>query len=500
MRDSFNSRSVTRRLSSEVRRQVETAGLAGSTMVAAVSGGPDSLALVHTLSQLRDGLGIRLFAAHLDHGLRPGASEADAEFVLEAMGDLQVPVTLEKADVGRYRERRRLSIEDAARQVRYKFLSRISDRVGADAAAVGHTLDDQAETVLMHILRGSGLTGLRGMAAISNRVVDGLPLTVFRPLLRVSKADTSAYCSENGMSPRFDESNLSEDMTRNRIRISLMPQMESYNPAIGASLGRLAESVSHDLDFMAQSVDESAEGVVTHGSAHVVLDRTAFAELHPAIQRHLLRRAVEMAAGAAIDLEFTHIEEMVRLMAGSTGKLIHLPGDVTLDVDRDRAYLSVGGVHAGLLPELETFQIRLSVPGSTKSGGWSVSAQILEEFDTTNAPADSHGLRLTEKFDADALDSELFVRTRQQGDVFRPLGMGSEKRLAEFMKDSHVPARWRDKLPVIVNSSDEVAWVVGWRIADWAKITDRTRRVIEIRCAYRSESEMRPQTPQASRD
>ena len=498
MRASSDSPSVSRRLTSEVRRQVEVSGLSGATILVGVSGGPDSLALVHALCQLRDTLGVRLFSAHLDHGLRPGVSESDAEFVHDAMADLRVPLTPEKADVGLYGKERRLSIEDAARQVRYKFLTRVSDRIGADAVAVGHTLDDQAETVLMHILRGSGLAGLRAMDVISKRSVDGAPLTVFRPLLRVSKADTVAYCAENGLSPRFDESNLSEDMTRNRIRMSLIPQLESYNPAIASSLVRLAESVSHDLDFIAGAVDRAAEDVFTHSSAGAVLDRAVFGELHPSIQRHLLRRAVEIAAGASTDLEFTHIEEMMRLMAGPAGKQTHLPGQVTLEVEHDRAYVSIDGANAVLLPELDPCQTRLMAPGSLISGGWTVSARMLDGFDATPAPADAHGLRLAEKFDADVLGAEVFVRARQRKDVFRPLGMASEKRLSEFMKDSHVPVRLRDRLPIIVSVTGEVAWVVGWRIADWAKITDDTRRVVEIRCIYDSEGELGSQGPHAS--
>ena len=475
---------ASRRVRSEVRRAIQTHRLCGATVLAAVSGGPDSLALVHSLAQLRDALGIRLCAAHLDHGLRPVESAADAEFVRQAMDELRVPLLHEKADVGLYRKKHRLSVEDAARRVRYGFLARASRQVGANAVAVAHNLDDQAETVLMHILRGSGLVGLRAMTAIYTRAVDSVPLTVFRPLLRIPKADTIAYCRENGLSPRFDESNLSEDMTRNRIRMNLLPEMRSYNPAIAESLGRLAESVSHDLDFMAQAVDKAVADVVTRGGGGVTLDRSAFAELHPAIQRHLLRRAVETAAGDVSDLEFAHVEEMVRLMAGPAGKKTRLPGQVTLEVDHDRAYLSAGKGQAGLLPELKRSKIRLRVPGDATSGAWTVSARVVEGTEVATEPADKLGLRLVERFDADALGAELYVRPRRQGEVFKPLGMNSEKRLTDFMKDAHVPARWRDRLPLVVNASDEVAWVVGWRIADWAKITDVTQRVVEIRCAY----------------
>ena len=474
---------ASHRVLSELRRAVRVHEMSGSRMLAAVSGGPDSLALVHALARLRDSLGVRLHAAHLDHGLRPGESEADARFVREAMEELRVPLFSEKADVGQYRKERRLSVEDAARQVRYQFLARVSEHIGADAVAVGHNLDDQAETVLMHLIRGSGLAGLRAMTPVYRRSVDGVALTIFRPLLRVPKADTVAYCSENGLSPRFDESNLSEDMTRNRIRMDLLPQLRSYNPAIAVSLGRLAESVSHDLDFISQAVDKAASDVVSRGTTGVTLDRSAFAHLHPAIQRHLLRRAVEVVAGDAADLEFAHIEEMTRLMAGPAGKKTRLPGRITLEVDHDSAQLSAGEDGA-VLPELEQSTIGLRVPGDVISGGWKVSVRRAENLETSKEPADGLGLRLVERFDADSLGTDLYVRTRRQGDVFRPLGMSSEKRLAEFMKDAHVPARWRDRIPVIVNASGEVAWVVGWRIADWAKITDDTRRVVEVRCAY----------------
>lgn len=475
---------ASRRLRSEIRRSVETHRLRGATILAAVSGGPDSLALVHALAQLRDTLGVRLYAAHLDHGLRPGESEADAEFVRQAMDDLRVPLFSEKADVARFREKRRLSVEDAARQVRYRFLARVFEEVDADAVAVGHNLDDQAETVLMHVLRGSGLAGLRAMTAVFERSVDGVPVTIFRPLLRVPKLDTVAYCSENGLSPRFDESNLSEDMTRNRIRMNLMPLMKTYNPSIESSLGRLAESVSHDFDFIAQAVDRAAGDTISHRASGVTLDRPAFAKLHPSIQRHLLRRGVEAVAGAPTDLEFSHVEEMVRLMAGPSGKKTRLPGQVTLEIDHNLAHLGVAQAQDNPLPELGHGPHKLMVPGGMVSGGWTVSAQMVECLDIAPEPADQLGLRLVERFDAGTVGSELLVRARKRGDVFHPLGMPSRKSLFDFMKDSHVPFRWRDRLPVVESSSGEVAWVVGCRIADWAKITDDTTRVVEIRCTY----------------
>ena len=333
-----SARSATRKLRVAIRRQVEAQGLDGATLVVAVSGGPDSLALVHALSALRDDLRLRLFAAHLDHALRPESSD-DALFVRDAMDALDVPITIGVEDVAAYRAERRLTLEEAARQVRYDFLARAAAERDADAVAVGHTLDDQAETVLMHLLRGAGVAGLSGMAALSEipvspelSEISGGRLTLFRPMLSLAKSDTAAYCAANGLSPIFDQSNLSRDMTRNRIRLDLLPRMSEYNPAIVAALGRLAESAARDYDFIRQQVDAAAERVITQEEDGVSLDRRAFRELHPAIQRHLLRRAVETFRDGASDLGFAHIEEMNKLMLGPSGKWTRLPGGVVFRI------------------------------------------------------------------------------------------------------------------------------------------------------------------------
>ena len=333
--DAATARSATRNLRVAVRRQIQARGLEGATLVAAVSGGPDSLALVHALAALRDDLRLRLFAAHLDHGLRADASD-DALFVQDEMDALGVPLTVGAADVLAYRAERRLTLEEAARHARYDFLARAAAERDADAVAVGHTLDDQAETALMHLLRGAGIAGLAGMSALSqipvSPEISGGRLTLFRPMLSLAKSDTAAYCAANGLSPRFDESNLSRDMTRNRIRLDLLPRMAEYNPAIVAALGRLAESAGRDYDFIRQRVDDAAERVIGADADGVSLDRRAFRELHPAIQRHLLRRAVETFREGAADLSFANVEEMNKLMLGPSGKWTRLPGGIILSV------------------------------------------------------------------------------------------------------------------------------------------------------------------------
>ena len=466
----------------EVRRQTEACDLAGSSLVVAVSGGPDSLALVHALHALRHDLGLRLHAAHLDHGLRPEASAEDADFVRETMRTLRVPLTLHKLDVAEFSRQRRLSLEDAARRLRYEFLSKVAADEGADAVAVAHTLDDQAETVLMHILRGSGLTGLRGMQADSTRSVSGRTLRLFRPLLSVPKSQTLAYCAENGLEPRFDESNLSPQFTRNRVRLDLIPSLEEFNPSIKLALARLAHSASLDMDIIERELERVAADILADDPVTgVSLDRTRFSHLTPSLQRHLLRRAVRKVGGDVTDIEMSHVEEMMRLMSGASGKWMSLPGNLSFFVDYEHARIQSTNYDDYPLPRVGSTPWRIAVPGNTTTDGWTITVQFLHgsarrDFRMSTDPP---GLQFSERFDADRLSRNLQMLTRTPGDRFQPLGMDRDKSLKDFMIDAHVPQRWRDRVP-LVESNGRMAWVVGWCIADWAKVRDDTQRVLEI--------------------
>ena len=466
----------------EIRRQTEASDLVGSSLVVAVSGGPDSLALVHALHTLRHDLRLKLHAAHLDHGLRPEASAEDADFVRKTMRTLRVPLTIQKLDVAGFSRQRRLSLEDAARRLRYEFLSKVALEEGADAVAVAHTLDDQAETVLMHILRGSGLTGLRGMKLDSTRFVSGRTLRLFRPLLSVPKSQTMAYCAGSGLEPRFDESNLSHRFTRNRIRLDLMPSLEEYNPSVKLALARLAHSVSLDMDIIERELDSAAADILTDDpGTGVSLDRARFSHLHPSLQRHLLRHAVRKVGDDITDIQMSHVEEMVRLMSGTSGKWMNLPGNLSFLVDYERARILPADYDDWPLPSMGSTPLRISVPGNTTVDGWSITVQFLHgpARRDVQLPTEPQGLRFSERFDANRLSRNLHVRMRTPGDRFQPLGMDRDKSLKDFMIDTHIPQRWRDRVPLI-ESEGRIAWVVGWCIADWAKVRSDTQRVLEI--------------------
>ena len=466
----------------EVARQVERRYPNGARIVVAVSGGPDSLALLHALHALKGGLGLDLRAAHLDHRLRGEAGRADAEFVRAFAESIGVPASVGSADAGAFRRERRMSLEDAARRLRYEFLSKVALESDADAVALAHTADDQAETVLMRILRGTGLDGLGAMSPFASAVWGGRRVNLFRPLLEIGKTETLAYCADNALNPRIDETNASADMTRNRVRMELLPAMRSYNPAVALALNRLSKAARLDMSFIRENAERAADGVMSRrADGMAALDRAAFAALHPAIQRHVLRFAVQTAAGDRADLSESHVEDMLAVMSGPAGKGIDLPRGARFETDYRHARIVVSN-DADEIPALPPDPVPISPRGETLAGGWRVFVENSDEdaLALDRARRESpDGARLSETFSADALGDGMRVRARAPADRFQPLGMESDKNLADFMIDARVPRRLRDRIPLL-ESGGRVAWVVGWRIAEWAKATPGARRLVRI--------------------
>ena len=450
------------RLEGQVADAMRRCGLKpGDMVVAAVSGGPDSLALLHALARTRRVTSLRLHAAHLDHGLRGAESEADAAFVSDACHQLGVDLTSDRVDTDTFRSAHRLSLEDAARRLRYGFLARVASELGARAVALGHTLDDQAETVLMNIVRGAGLTGLRGMGESTVRRIEGSDVHLIRPFLKgVSRSDTEGYCEALGLEPRHDSSNDSMLMLRNRVRHELMPSLARINPRVGDAVLRLSESARRDLEYIERAVDGVWAEVAEARSGCAVIDRAAFAGLDPSVGAHLLRRAVGMASDGLADLGLRHVDEMLGLLKGRAGRSMDLPGGLVFSVGYRTAAVGPTGLDTCPLPRLEG-EVALTVPGETAVGGWRVIAEVgagLWDVGTgaTCAAVSSAAAR-----------GGLRVRGRRDGDRFQPLGMAGTKKLQDFMVDCRIDRSWRDRIPLVVGEGG-IAWVVGWRLAEWA--------------------------------
>ena len=446
-------------------------------LVVAVSGGADSVCLLHILVALQKELGIRLHVAHLDHQLRGAESEADAWYVADLAHRLGIPATVERRDVKAYKAQRHVSLEEAAREVRYSFLMQVAESTGADRAAVGHTVDDHVETILMHLIRGSGTRGLRGLQPLRRWQSSGRSLTIIRPLLEVCREETSGYCHHHQLAPRIDASNMSLSPLRNRIRQQLLPLLQSYNSQVAEALLRTARIASDDLAFLDGEAAQLWGKIAEKRESAVILDKERFLELPPALKRHLLRGAIKKLLGNLKDIESGHIEEIMDALSKPAGKRISLPEGLTFSIEYDKYLLGTDPAALSPFPALEA-EYLLEIPGKTELPGWHVEAEI-------TAPSAVKGTELinndfTACFDLDKVGEKVTVRCRQPGDRLQPLGMSQPKKLNRFMIDAKIPHAWRQRVPIVC-SPEHILWAVGWRIDERARVNDTTQRILRLK-------------------
>ena len=446
----------------------------GDRVLVAVSGGPDSTCLLLMLAALRRSLEIDIVAAHFDHGLR-GARTAERErrFVRSLADALDVPLRTSAGDVRALARDRKLSIEEAARALRYRFLATIARRERCDTAAAGHTRDDQAETVLLRLVRGSGLRGLAAMAPSAPWpfALRAKTPRLVRPLLALSRADTERCCHDAGLTPIDDASNRSSAHLRNRVRAELLPLLRRYNPRIDDALVRLAGAASSDVDLLEQLAGEALEQAP---SGAVRLRRRTLAALPAALRRHAVRLAFARIAGDTRGLSNRHVLAVLRAAAGPTGARLDLPRDVRAAIGRDAILFSKGRAAPAPLPARAAV---LPVPGDARLGSWRIEASLL-----ARPPRNLASGGLVAYLDAAACPGLLRIRRRRPGDRFHALGLARPKKLQDFLVDAHVPRAERDALPLVC-AGDRIVWVAGQRPAEWAKVSSATKRVLRLRAS-----------------
>jgi len=445
--------------------------LSGQPLLVAVSGGPDSVCLLHILVELQNELGVRLHVAHLDHRLRGADSQADARYVSDVALQLGIPATIEQRYVKRYQTQHHISLEEAAREVRYSFLAEVARSIGARQAAVGHTVDDHVETILMHLIRGTGTRGLRGLQPSTEWHSTGQSLIIIRPLLKLGRQETADYCDNHNLKPRLDVSNLSLAPLRNRLRHQLLPLLKSYNPRVAEALLRTAQIAGDDLALLDKESVHIWDKTVQEREDTIIFDKETFLELPLALQRHLLRLAIEKLLGNLKDIETRHIEEITAALTKPAGRRISLPGGLIFAIEYNRYLL---GPDAAALSPFTTLEAEfpLKLPGETSLPGWRIGASIISREQMMEKNDD-----FTAYFDLDKTGDKLVVRSRQPGDRFQPLGMSQPKKLNEFMIDAKIPQAWRQRIPIIC-SPEHILWVVSWRIDDRVKVTDTTQRIL----------------------
>ncbi len=447
----------------------------GESGVVAVSGGADSLCLVHILHSLKDRLGINLTIAHLDHGLRGKDGEMDSLFVAQKAGEMGIPSVIEKRDVKDYKEQHKLSWEEAARIVRYEFLAETAKSVSANWVAMGHTKDDLAETVLMHVIRGSGIYGLRGMAPSAQwpypAQTQGIKL--IRPILELTKKDTQSYCDALNLHPRFDTSNLSDIYTRNLVRSKLLPQLAQYNSNIGDALVRLSRAATGQIELLDWDMDKVWDDLIEDDYRAIKMRKSVMTSLPHVLQVHAVRRAIVYLLGDTDGISEAHLEAIIKAVAGRSGTTLDLPKGMTLTREYRIAVLSVGLDTRRDLPSLEG-EYKIAVPGDNLLPGWRITTKIAALDEEMPKPGKWRAV-----LDYDCVGDALILRGRRPGDRFYPHGMESSKKLQDFMVDAHVPRYIRDDVPIFV-AVDNIVWVAGLRTDNRVKTTPNTKRALII--------------------
>jgi tRNA(Ile)-lysidine synthase len=435
-----------------VRSTIARRGLlkGGETVVVAVSGGPDSMAMLHALARLAPDMRLTLHVAHFDHRLRDGSS-ADAAYVARAAAALDLEATVRAASSNDPVPG--LSPEEVARERRYAFLEEVADAAGATAIATGHTLDDQAETVLMRAIAGSGVRGLGGIPAVRGRII--------RPLIDARRADARAFCKALRLRPRRDPTNDDPAFLRNAVRRDLVPIiLERFNVRGVEALARLSD-LARDDDALLDELASTAVAV-EHEPGATGVEVAALLALHPALQRRVVRLM------ARLDAE--HTERVLELArTGRTGQAIDLPSPLN-------ARLEYGSLLIGRAPARPTPSepVALDVPGTTDLPPWSMR---MRSWVGAEAPSEWPDGRRSCVLDAGLAGARLVVRGPRPGDRLRPLGMARSKKLGDYFTDAKVTRGERQRAAVITDGTD-IVWVVGHRIDDRFKVTERTDRYL----------------------
>ena len=454
----------------------------GDRLITAVSGGPDSVALLRVLAMIADQYDIAIVAAHLNHGLRGEESDREEDFVRMLGQGMGIELISGKVDMAGLRERGK-SLEELCREKRYAFLKQAAADYQATKIALGHHLQDQAETVLINFLRGSGSEGLRGMLPVREGMI-------IRPLLQITRKEILDFLKKEGLSFMTDSSNFQDFFLRNRIRHHLMPLLkEAFNPQVEENLARTAEIMRLDEDYMKGKVEELLkQGDVFQRDGERKILIPEFLKLHEALRRRIIKTLLAEMSESGQGVGYRHVKAAADLAQGRQGGgSLDLPGNVVLRREYDLLIFSrrPGGVETSPARALSVsaapgklhFRYPVEIPGrvEVKEAGMTLDFRMVDK------PSLSHlsGKGRIVCMDYEKVRLPLAVRNAKPGDRIQPLGMAGTKKLKSFLIDEKVPRRCRQILPLLVDR-EAVLWIAGMRMSQRIRVTDETRQVLKV--------------------
>jgi len=439
----------------------------GDKVIVGVSGGADSVCLLFLLKKYMHKFQISLEVVHMEHGIRGKESLQDAEFVENLCREWDIPFHLFRRDIPTLAKEWKCSTEEAGRRARYEAFEEVRVRTGGSKIAVAHNQDDQAETILFHLARGSGLKGLCGIFPVRDRII--------RPLLILSRSEIEEILSENGLSFRVDQSNQEDVYTRNRIRLNLLPLMkEELNPRAAEHIAKMGERLLVLERFLEEEAVRRLELLGRREGGRLCLDRTAFLREPEAMQDYMLLECLRntLEPGEPLkNLEAVHLESLKKLAVSQSGRFLTIGGSTEVRTEGEQlVFCRKETAKEPVSPD----SVPLNIPGETRYGKWRVFTEILP-YKNEIIPEN----RYTKWLDYDTITSAVQLRTRQKGDYLVVTSDGGIKTLKKYFIDEKIPASQRAEQLLLADGA-HILWVPGYRISQRCKITEKTRKVLKI--------------------
>ncbi len=427
-------------------------------LVLAVSGGTDSLAMLLAVARIPTARRPKLMVAHFSHGLRPTAEPAEEALVRRVASALSVPMVHGRGNASRS--------EAAAREARYTFLAQAAHDSAATAVTTAHTMDDQAETLLLRLTRGSGARGAGATRELTSRSIGGRPILILRPLLSATRAMTETVCREADVTPAEDVTNQSTRYARNRVRLHVLPELRRINPNVMHALARYALNAQEDDDLLEALAAQAIAGKEIWSNGNVEWSRKALKEMAGALRARVLQAAWRRIMGEGAALSYAQVQGAQELITQDRGGEIVLSATRRLVVEQDTCRMEAIGA------ELSGFEHPLSVPGTVRTRQWLIKAEAIQRQSLALDRGPWQGV-----LDAERITGQLSVRSRRKGDHFQPLGQSEAARLQDVLVNARIPRTQRATWPLVVGDQG-IAWVPGIRVADWAKVTGSTVMVL----------------------
>lgn len=445
----------------------------GDKVLVALSGGPDSVCLLHILSELRDLLHIEVYAAHVNHCLRGESALKDEAYVKNLCKILNIKCFVKRVDINKISKERNISTEMAGREERYKFFEELKNENLLDKIAIAHNANDQAETLIMRALRGTGIEGLVGIKPVR----DGF---FIRPILILRRNEIEKYCENNDLNPRIDETNLEDIYSRNKIRLKAIPFIENnFNPDIVTTLNRLAYSCSKDVEFIQEEVEKRFPNLCIKEKNGITIKEEAFDEKEALLTR-IIKKALVEVSSKHNNFELKHIYDIIDLKHKGTGKQINITnGIVALN---EYGQIKIKLINSQKIKENKVLNLENIKYELDKNQKVVIEDSILGKYeliveDFKKGEKFSRD-RFIKSFDYDKI-SNIDIRFRQNGDKIIPLGMKSSKKLKDIFINNKVPKEERDFIPLVL-FNNEIAWVIGFNVSETFKVTNKTKKVIKI--------------------